>query len=119
MKKNVYTEIINDLDNAFLPENINNIDKLKCDICIGTRINWYYKEDLEFAKEHDYKIIDDCPYSGIIVPRHDIHYSGGDLELDEAIVIIDHYPCEKEYPIIEWIALNKLLDEENLIEIIN
>lgn len=109
--------IFKDLQDIDLPKDSNSWNKLKCNIENGDRIYWYYQEDIDFAEEMEFNIREDKAYSGIVVIIPDIEYNGGDLDCDNTIVIVDRYPCEKCYPITDWIALNRLLDEENLIEI--
>jgi hypothetical protein len=46
-----------------------------------------------------------------------MEHNGGELETDECVVVMDRYPCEKSYPETDWIALNRILDDEELVEI--
>ena len=45
---NYFTKLMKDLDNENLPKNLDNLDKIKCDLMSGKRVYWYFKEDLEF-----------------------------------------------------------------------
>ena len=110
-------KIIEDCKNCNLPKSIDNFNKMHCsDFENGMRIAWYYKEDLRYAQEGGYDPKTLMVYSGIIIGVPDTEYNGS-LEPEDCIVVIDEYPCEKCYPLIDWISLNKLLDNEDLIEI--
>mgnify|MGYP000472135603 CR=1 FL=1 len=115
---NHFKELSNDIDSVDLPTNIDNIDKIKGELVSGKRFYWYYKEDLDFfneqkenVREHIYDI-----FSGICVPRPGIEYNGGELDFEDAIIVIDSYPTEKSYPEIDWITLGRLLDNNDLVE---
>jgi len=87
----------------------------------GSRFKWYYREDIEFAKHINSDPRDMAPYSGLIVSVPDVEFSSSNTELDieQCVVIIDTYPTEKCGPECEWIALGRLLDNEDLIEMFN
>ena len=108
---NNFDEILKDLQNVNLPKDLNNINKIKCDLKPGSRVFWYFKEDEDFMEEG-------CPYSGFIIPVEDI-YKTNDLEIDECIICMDVYPTEKENPLYTYFALNRLLDNDELVEIVN
>lgn len=110
-------ELINDLNNLNLPTDLNDWNKLKCNLEIGQRIYWYFKEDAEYAKKCESTPRQQKPYSGIIIPKNGISLIGLEIESEDCVVIIDTYPCEKEYPECTWIALNRLVNTKDLIEI--
>ena len=117
----VFRQLSADLDKIWhgkLPRNTKSFDKLNCELRFGGRVYWYYKENLDFFLEEykRYKDFDtlDLPYSGIIVPMED--YSVDD---ENVIVIMDTYPTEKEACQATWIALYRLIDGDDLVEIIN
>ena len=53
----------------------------------------------EFVKKHH--------YSGKVVPNSKLHFG----------CFHDSYPIEMDYPQFTWIALKRLLDDDNLIEV--
>jgi hypothetical protein len=113
-------KVFNDLRNMDLPRE-SGIDKIKCSLFIGQKVKWYYKDDLEYWKEY-LKEENDDPRScatlrGMVIPRPGVDYRGGEFEYDEVIIINYDYECEKDYPEVEWIALPRLLDSEDLVEI--
>ena len=109
-----------DLENFNLPVDFETAyKKITCPLNVGGIIFWYYKEDEELYEAegespHNY------PYdmfSGIVVPRHGIELNGGELEIDDAVIVIISSPEEKSYPECYWIALKRLLDDDELVEI--
>lgn len=115
MNKNM-KQVFEDLENLDLPKYISAWDKLKCTLINGMRIFWYYKDDVKFAKEIHENVKELKNHSGIIIAADETIYNGS-LDEEHCIVVIDRYPVEKEYPEITWIALNRLVDDDNLIEI--
>ena len=115
-------ELFNDLSNMDLPRE-EGLEKIKCTLNIGQKVAWYSKEDLdyynEFMKEDDVENNHrSCAhFRGIVIPRPGIEYRGGELEHDEVVIVIYDYSCEKDYPEISWIALSRILDNEDLVEI--
>jgi len=111
--------LFEDFDNDELPENLDNLDKIKCRLTIGKRIYFYYEDEKQFYEDEGWKIKKslDSINSGIIIPRHGIENRGGEFDFEDVMVCIDQYPIEKSYPYICWIALNRLIDDEELVEI--
>lgn len=116
---NHFTKLVKDLDNENLPKNLNNVDKIKCDLVSGKRVYWYFKEDLDFFTEEgeDIKRYSEGLYSGIVVGRHDVENRFGQIDFSDVVIVMDTYPIEMDYPQFTWIALKRLLDDDNLIEI--
>ena len=115
-------KVFKDLNDLSIPKNDDAWDKIKCNLNPGKTIHWYYKEDLEFAIEEEFNIKDNLPYKGIIIPVSGCETAYGnesELETDDCIICIISYPIEKEYCICDWITLHRLLDNEDLIEIID
>lgn len=117
--KNPFAKLFKDLENENLPLDIDNVDKINCELESGKRIYWYYKEDKSFfadegedVKEH-YRDI----FSGIIVPSPDTEINHGELDFGQCVIVIDQYPVEKEYCEVDWTALKRLLDDDDLVEI--
>jgi hypothetical protein len=113
-------QLFDDLRNLDLPRE-SGLDKLKCSLNIGQRVKWYSKDDLAYYNEHIREENDDprscAHFRGIVIPRPSIDYRGGELEYDEAVIVLYDYECEKDYPEIGWIALSRILDNEDLVEI--
>ena len=97
------------------------LDKIKVpELYSGLRVYWYYKDDAEFSAQFRDDPRVDPPYSGLIIPLPDVEIRGGhegELEWEDCIVVIDSYPTEKCYPEVDWVALGRLLDNDNLVEI--
>lgn len=94
--------------------------KIKFDPQIGLRVHWYYTDDVKFAREFEPELIDEdirdnAPFSGILVPVPDVRTN--EVDHEHLVVVIDQYPTEKEWPSVEWIALARLLENEDLVEI--
>lgn len=114
-----------DIDRTNLPKNIKSYNKIKFDksfdrLSIGKRIFWYYKEDLEFWKQENKSCGEttfEIGYSGIVIPIIDCQHPTH-MDIDEVVVIQDRYPAEKENCETSWIALKRLIDDEDLVEII-
>jgi len=110
-------EVFYDLENYDLPANTETaFSKLKCELISGNIVCWYFKDDEEFAKENEFNVKDYPPYKGIIVPKPGITLHG-DIDDHECIIVVISYPTEKENPYCEWVALPRLLDNPNLVEI--
>lgn len=116
---NYFTKLIKDLDNENLPKNLDNLDKIKCILSSGKRVYWYFKDDLEFFinEGEDIKNHSEDIYSGIVVGRHDVENNYGTIDFSDVVIVMDTYPIEMDYPQFTWIALRRLLDDENLIEV--
>lgn len=106
-----------DLKNYDLPKNLDAIDKIKGILVHGSRIWWYYQEDKEFYEKLNESPRQFAPFSGVVVSKPHVSYSGPELDIENCVVVIDTDPSEKCYPEVAWVALNRLLDDENLIEI--
>jgi len=119
MRKDI-TKVFKDVENISLPKDLNNLSKIHCSLSIGQRVYWYYQEDLDFANDHGIDVKKDFDiYSGIVIPVPDIDVNtelmgGGDTD---TIIIMDQYPTEKENCQYTWIAINRLIDDYNLIEV--
>jgi hypothetical protein len=121
--KNYLKKLVEDLEDYNLPTDLKAFDKIKCKLTTGAKVRWYYKEDLEFWEKWG----DDNPvesgfnagggYYGIIIPKPD-SYPRGELDPGDCVVVITSYPCEKCNPEVDWVALTKLIDDEDLVEII-
>ena len=120
----MYNEAIQAINDAMtddLPTNTDNFSKIKCSMENGTRVWWYYKEDLEYFKEYidnvgsSETVQSAAPFSGIAITLPGVEYNGSIEE--NIIIVIDTVPCEKCYPEIEWVALDKLIDDNDLIEV--
>jgi len=101
-----------------LPSDIKKLDKFRISYpSNGMRISWYYEEDKRFAGQHpnEFTLREFAPYSGILVlmPNRDT----GRPEWDDFIVCVDDYPTEKCYPISDMVALGRLLEVEELVEV--
>lgn len=96
-------------------------DKVKCVLSNGARIRWYGQDDLDYWKECGEKGDPrDCAhFSGIVfaIPGIELRSPNEDMDYDQCIVCIDQYGCEKCYPITEWVAMSKLLDDPTVIEV--
>ena len=101
---------------AQLPVDDKSFNKIKCRCEHGNRVYWYGIDDLQFAKDEGEDIHDNCPYSGIIMaapygnPR-------GELDIEQCIVVMDDYPVEKHDIEVCYIALGRLINDEDLVEI--
>ncbi len=117
--KNYFEELSSDIDNYDLPENLDNYKKVNGKLISGRRFYWYYKEDLECYQEEGENIKDYlCNlFSGICVPCPDVEYNGGELDIENVIIVCDCQPTEKCYPEVYWITLGRLLNDDNLVEI--
>ena len=112
-------DILKDLANFDLPKDDKMFDKIKCSLKHGSRIYWYYQEDLDFYKKLESDVREQKCFSGlcVIAPDREIRNIDQELECDECVIIVDDYPTEKCYPESEWIAINRLIDNDSLIEI--
>ena len=107
-----------DLENYDIPFDLEAYNKIKTELTSGKRIWWYYNEDLEYAKELELNPREDIDiHSGIVVGIHATEYNGGELDISHVIVVVESYSCEKEYPVIWWMTMNRLLNDEELVEI--
>lgn len=120
MKSRSVNRVFKDIENFDLPKDTNKFEKVHCSLRIGQRVYWYYAEDVEFAVIEGFDIKSGYDiYSGIVIPVPDIDT---DTELmggggTDTIIIMDKYPTEKEQCQYTWIALNRLIDDDNLVEI--
>ncbi len=90
--------------------------KIKCELRHGMRVRWYYKEDAKFAREEKFDPRKESQYTGIIVAKPDIE-SGLAHDLGDFVLVIDSYPCEKENARVDYVALNRLMDDEEIVEL--
>ena len=107
-----------DCQNLNLPTNIDSYDKIHGKLLTGRKFYWYYKSDFEFFNnkvENVKNHLNDI-YSGIIVPVPDTINNYGELDIENCIVVVNSYPVEMEYCEVDWVALNRLLDDKDLIE---
>lgn len=119
---NYFIELDKELDLIFhgkLPRDNKSFKKIKCNLKIGKRIYWYYKEDLDFALNEN-KIDKDFDvyypgYSGIVILKPDT--DSRSIDGEDCIIVIDRYPCEKCNPEVDWLPLYKLIDCDDLVEI--
>ena len=58
-------------------------------------------------------------YSGIVIPAIDVEIRSKILHAgeDKIVVVVDQYPCEKCYVEAYWVALNVLVDCDDIVEI--
>ena len=106
---------IKDCLNDDMPRDTNSFGKIKCSMENGTRVWWYYKDDVEYAKECGENPRDVAPFGGITISLPGQEYSGTIEE--NIIVVVDTEPVEKCYPEIGWVALDRLIDDKDLIEV--
>jgi hypothetical protein len=120
MKKTYLDYLQDDLNNDNLPKNLDNYDKIHCSLTSGKRIYWYFEEDLNFFKDEgeDIKKYKNDIFSGIIVGAQDVENNWGEINPDDCVIIMDQYPVEMSYPQFTWVALKRLIDDNNLVEII-
>jgi hypothetical protein len=113
---NYFEELSNDIDNYELPENSDNYDKIDGELIIGKRFYWYYKEDLELYEGENIKDYLCNLFSGICIPRPNIEYRGGELNIEDTVIVCNCQPVEKDYPEVYWITLGRLLNNDDLVE---
>lgn len=106
-----------DLCNLDLPRDATAFDKIKCDLRIGAVVTWYYADELKFWKGEKLNPREMASNTGIIVPAHDVEIRGHILEPENCVVVQYDYACEKCYPESTWFALNRLLDNPEVVEI--
>lgn len=106
-----------DLYNVDLPRDDNAYDKIKLTLTVGVKISWYYKDEKEFWEQEGMEPRKMCQRFGIVVPASGVEVRGGELDADECVVIDYWGPVEKCYPECVWIAMKRLLDAEDLVEI--
>lgn len=110
----------NDLENDNLPRKTSNFLKIKCTLKSGKRIYWYFEEDLKFFNDEGENIEDhkNDIFSGIVVGAQDVENTFGELNAEDCIIVMDQYPVEMSYPQFTWITMKRLIDNDNLVEII-
>lgn len=108
-----------DLENDNLPRKTSNFLKIRCPLKSGKRIYWYFEEDFKFFNDEGENIEDHKKdiFSGIVVGAQDVENNWGELNVEDCVVVMDQYPVEMEYPQFTWVALKRLLDDDNLVEI--
>ena len=96
-------------------------DKVKGTLTHGCRVKWYYEDDKKFAEEMNLIARKAAPYAGLIISIPDKEFRcgglGAELDIEDCVVIIDDYPTEKCGPSCEWVALGRILDDDNLVEL--
>jgi hypothetical protein len=117
-----FDRIVPDLDICVLPRDIDAAcAKLECDVKHGQRIGWWFKQDEEYAKKwlipEGESLEASPPFLGLMIGVQDCE-ARRELELDQCIVIMDTYPAEKHNCELEWVALTRMLDDENLVKVI-
>lgn len=91
---------------------------LKCQPAHGMRIGWYYMEDLDFYRSEKVNPREYSRYTGLLVLRPDAEHRGsGSREIEDLVLIVDGYPCEKCYPEVDYIAFAAFLNDPNLVEV--
>lgn len=92
---------------------------------VGDKIAWVYKDEYDFWKQENKLGWDSsweehkshtC-YTGIILPPPDFEMRGGNIELEDAIICIIDYPCEKCYPEVDYVTMDRLLSNPYLYEV--
>lgn len=119
MMKTYLDYLQSDLDDENIPRNLNNYDKIHCSLTSGKRIYWYFEEDLKFFKDEGEDIKDhkNDLFSGIVVGRQDVENNWGEIDCNDCVVVMDQYPVEMDYPQFTWIAMKRLIDDDNLVEV--
>ncbi|KKL99393.1 hypothetical protein LCGC14_1814880 [marine sediment metagenome] len=113
-------QVIKDCRSFDIPKDFDTAcKKVKSSLKHGSRVYWYYKDEKEFADQEGMDIKEDPPYSGIVVAIPDTTMQSRPQELDfeNCMIVMDNYPTEKCYPEATWMAINRLLDNEDLVEI--
>jgi hypothetical protein len=112
------SKALKDLQNYSLPKDDKNVEKIKTTMELGKRVFWYYKDDLEFYEGEGESVKDynDALFSGLVITIPGIE-RGQELDVNQAIIIVDSYPTEKESPETYWMSLGRLLEDENIVEI--
>ena len=114
-------KVIKDYEDDFYPDDDEFYKKIKCEKLVsGQIVHWYYSDDLEFAKEHDFNVKDDAPYTGMVVPFPDVELTSHertDLESEHCMIVVTSYPVEKCYCESDWVYLHRLLDNDDLVEL--
>lgn len=90
---------------------------LKCEIKHGERVYWYFKEDAKYAKEFQNDVREQRLYSGILLHCDGQIADGREIDIEDCVLVVDHYPTEKCWPDVSWIALGRLLASEGLVEV--
>lgn len=113
---NYLKKLEKDLFNHELPRNFDDWEKCQFEPDIGLKVGWWFKEDQDFALEDGLDLVSDPPYQGLLVPVFDKDVTR--LELEDYMVCVTQYPCEKCNPETDWVALRQMVDNETLIQII-
>ena len=112
-------KLVSDLENFDLPKNFESAyDKVECPLVAGETVYWYYKDEKEYFDEMG-ENIEECQGDiscGIVVPRWGIS-ARKELEIDDVVVVVTSYPIEKDYPDVYWIALKRIIDDDNLVKV--
>lgn len=89
---------------------------------VGDKIAWVYKDEHTFWKGENWDVTweehrSNTCYVGIILPPPDFEMRGGTIAPEEAIICIIDYPCEKTYPEVVYITMDRLLSNPELYEV--
>jgi hypothetical protein len=114
------TDYRDDIKNDLLPKNLENYKKGPDELSSGQRIGWWFQEDEEYAKKWEDGIRGlkkYPPFQGVVVPVEDIEFR---LKYDpeNLLVVMDQYPVEKCNCEITFIAYKRLVNNEELMQII-
>jgi len=113
-------DLFEDLSDPNLPADTDAFGKIKCrELTAGMRVWWYYEEDVKPFVAGEVDPRDFADYSGVVVPIHGVPAFNAACEVDpdECVIVIDHYPTDKDYPEVQWVALKRLINDNNLLEI--
>jgi hypothetical protein len=104
-------KIIDDVNDAFLPADENNWDKIPEDLEVGQKVGWWFEDDDE---DYDYP-----PYEGIVVPIPGSEINNNKVDIAEMIIVRTNYPIIKDTSYeIRWFAIKRLLNVPELKKII-
>jgi len=110
-------QLSSDLNNPELPRDLDAYEKIKCPLTIGAVVSWYYKDEEKFCLEEKIDVRRNSQWEGVLIPRPDIECRGEGLEPEDCVLVVYNEPCEKCYPDVEYVALNRFLDCEDLVEL--
>ena len=110
-----------DLRDCNLPKDLEMYNKAPSIFKAGQRIGWWYREDEEYAKECGDTVEEDIPFMGVVVPGPDIENrsgSMGEFDSEECVVVVTVFPVEKCYPDTDYVAMKRLLNNDDLVKVI-
>lgn len=109
---------ISDWKSNFMSSRDDDIDKIKCNLEHGKRVFWYFKDDKEYCDEFELDVNSEHIFSGLVVAAPDVsNPEHRELEAEEVLIIQDRYPVEKCDCEATYFMLNRLLENEELVEI--